>query len=49
MATEEKKRRTIQEGKFSGKKLLTGALYVATALCILGFIVQSIASTLIVQ
>ncbi len=32
--------------KISGDKLLAGAIYVATALCIIGFIGQSIASIL---
>jgi len=49
MAAEEKREKKIQNGKLSGEKLLAGALYVVTALCILGFIGQSIASMLIAQ
>lgn len=46
MKTEEKREIKTQGNKLSGEKLLAGALYVVTALCILGFIVQSIASML---
>ncbi len=44
MATEDKKDMATQGNKLSGEKLLTGALYIVTALCILGFLGQSIAS-----
>jgi hypothetical protein len=49
ISTEEKRGMKTQGNKLSVEKLLTGALYVVTALCILGFIGQSIASMLIVQ
>jgi hypothetical protein len=49
MNTEEKRGMKTQGNKLSGEKLLTGALYVVTTLCILGFIVQSIASIFIAQ
>ncbi len=49
MAAEEKREKKLQDGKLSGEKLLTGALYIVTALCILGFLGQSIASMLIAQ
>jgi UPF0716 family protein affecting phage T7 exclusion len=48
METEEKREKKLQDGKLSGEKLLTGALYIMTALCILGFIGQSIATMFIV-
>lgn len=44
METEEKRDIKTQGNIISGEKLLAGALYVVTALCILGFIGQSIAS-----
>jgi hypothetical protein len=44
METEEKRDIKTQGNKLSVEKLLTDALYVVTALCILGFIGQSIAS-----
>ena len=37
-----------EDNKLSGEKLLTGALYIVTALCILGFLGQSIANMFIV-
>jgi hypothetical protein len=46
MATEEKREIKTQGNKLSGEKLLTGALYIVTALCILGFLGQSIVSML---
>ena len=48
MATEEKREIKTQGKKLSGEKLLTGALYIVTTLCILGFLGQSIASMFIV-
>jgi hypothetical protein len=48
MKTEEKREIKAQGNKISGEKLLAGALYIVTALCILGFLGQSIASMLIV-
>jgi UPF0716 family protein affecting phage T7 exclusion len=48
METEENREKKLQDGKLSGEKLLTGALYIVTALCILGFLGQSIASMFIV-
>jgi hypothetical protein len=48
MNTEEKGHMKTQGNKISGEKLLTGALYIVTALCILGFLGQSIASMFIV-
>jgi hypothetical protein len=44
MNTEEKGNMKIQGNKLSGEKLLASALYIVTALCILGFLGQSIAS-----
>ena len=44
MNTEEKINMKTQSNKLSGEKLLAGALYIVTALCILGFLGQSIAS-----
>ena len=44
MAVEEKREIKTPGNKLSGNKLLTGALYVVTALFILGFLGQSIAS-----
>jgi hypothetical protein len=44
LETEEKREINAQNNKLSGDKLLTGALYIVTALCILGFLGQSIAS-----
>ena len=44
METEKKRDIKTQGNKLSGEKLLASALYVVTALCILGFIGQSIAS-----
>ena len=49
METEENREKTLQDGKLSGEKLLTGALYIMTAVCILGFLGQSIASMFIAQ
>jgi hypothetical protein len=49
METEEKKDIKIQGNKLSGEKLLAGALYIVTVVCILGFIGQSIASMFIAQ
>lgn len=49
METEEKRDIKTQGNKLSGEKLLASALYVVTALCILGFIGQSIASMFIAQ
>jgi len=48
METEEKREIKIQGNKISGDKLLASALYIVTALCILGFLGQSIASMFIV-
>jgi hypothetical protein len=48
METKKEKEIKAQGNKISGEKLLAGALYIVTALCILGFLGQSIASTLIV-
>ena len=47
METEEKREIKTQGNKLSSEKLLTGALYIVTALCILGFLGQSIASMFI--
>lgn len=49
MAVEEKREIKTQGNKLSGEKLLTGALYIATVLCILGLIWQSIASMLMAK
>lgn len=49
METEEKREKKLQDGKLSSEKLLASALYILTALCILGFIGQSIASMFIAQ
>ena len=49
MASEEKREKKLQDSKLSGEKLLTGALYIVTALCILGFLGQSITSMLIAK
>ena len=47
MATEGKKEIKTQGNKISGEKLLAGALYIVTALCILGFLGQSIVNIFI--
>ncbi len=47
METENKREIKTQGNKISGEKLLTGAVYIVTALCILGFLGQSIASVFI--
>ena len=49
MVVEENKEKIIQDSKLGGEKLLPGALYIVTALCILGFIVQSIVGMLVTQ
>lgn len=49
MLAEEKKEKKLQDGKLNSEKVLTGTLYVITALCILGFIVQSIVGMLVTQ
>jgi len=49
MKTEESMEIKTQGNKLSGDKLLASALYIVTALCILGFLGQSIASMFIAQ
>ena len=49
MNTEEKGNMKTQGNKLSVEKLLTGALYIVTVLCILGFIGQSVISIFIAQ
>jgi hypothetical protein len=47
MTVEEKREIKPQGDKISGEKLLASALYIVTALCILGFLGQSIASMIV--
>ena len=49
MATEKKNIVKEQASGLTGGKLLTGALYIVTVLCVLGFLWQSIASFLLAE
>ena len=49
MATEEKSEIKKRQSEFTGGKILAGALYIVTALFVLGFLWQSIVSFLLVE